>query len=111
MSLYQINYKNAVTLFSVQHLHVPVFIHKMYIHACTYVPVHVCLMTLDSTPSVHSLVFKSNSPYNSPRERDLGLMGKSWGRKTRGVMYQSLYTHTEPRIECLHIYMYTVEPR
>lgn len=38
----------------------------------------VCLITLDRTPSVHSLVFRSNSPYSSPRDRALGLMGQSY---------------------------------
>ena len=30
-------------------------------------------------PSVHSLVLRSNSPYSSPKDKALGLMGKSCG--------------------------------
>ena len=41
-------------------------------------PAHVCLMTLDMTPSVHSLVLRSNSPYSSPRDNALGFSGKSF---------------------------------
>ena len=35
------------------------------------------LITDDKTPSVHSLVARSNSPYNSPKETALGLIGKA----------------------------------
>lgn len=34
-------------------------------------------MTLDKTPSDHSFVVKSNSPYNSPKETAFGLIGYS----------------------------------
>lgn len=37
----------------------------------------VCLMTEERTPSVHSLVLRSNSPYSSPRESAFGFIGKS----------------------------------
>ena len=40
-------------------------------------PAHVVLMTEDRTPSDHSLVARSNSPYNSPNETALGLIGNS----------------------------------
>ena len=46
-------------------------------------PAHVCLMTLDNTPSVHSFVLRSNSPYSSPRERAFGLIGYSYKIKHR----------------------------
>lgn len=35
-------------------------------------PEHVCRIILESTPSVHSFVDKLNSPYNSPKDKDLG---------------------------------------
>ena len=35
-------------------------------------------MTDDNTPSDHSFVAKSNSPYNSPNETAFGLIGNSY---------------------------------
>lgn len=40
-------------------------------------PEHVCLITEERTPSDHSFVFRSNSPYNSPRDNALGFRGNS----------------------------------
>ena len=59
----------------------------MYAYACKgyftctctcmkrYSPAQAFLITLESTPSDHSLVFKSNSPYSSPSDKDFGLIG------------------------------------
>jgi len=43
----------------------------------TRLPAQVYLMMLDMTPSLHSFVFKSNSPYISPRDRAFGFRGNS----------------------------------
>lgn len=43
-----------------------------------YIPEHVNLMTLDNTPSVHSFVLRSNSPYSSPSDKALGFIGYSY---------------------------------
>lgn len=40
-------------------------------------PAHADRMTLDRTPSVHSFVLRSYSPYSSPRDNALGFKGNS----------------------------------
>ena len=42
------------------------------------IPEHVVLMTEDRTPSDHSFVARSNSPYSSPRDTAFGLIGYSY---------------------------------
>lgn len=42
------------------------------------IPAQADLMSEDSTPSAHSSVARSYSPYSSPRLMALGFSGKTW---------------------------------